>query len=211
MNTRRGLAGPGRRGSGADRAEWYPLIVFQLPPVPVTSALRAVDADVPWPDSDSDGRDDSDEWRLGLDPANPDSDGDGLIDGADVCPTLPLLAARNDADARITATAFVAAFGSPWSSSPLVPTAKMPRVHFGGYGGAVLYGASEALVKRGGAGSFWWEIVNRTPANAVVTFRAAGRTGFVSSRVYLVLRGARWYAVAVDGMVTRGTPRVFIN
>jgi hypothetical protein len=186
------------RWSNADWAEWYPLIVFQQPPVPVTSALRAVDADVPLPDSDSDGLDDSYEWRLGLDPANPDSDGDGLIDGADVCPTLPLLAARNDADARITATAFIAAFGSPWSSSPLVPTAKMPRVHFAGYAGAVLYGAPDALVKRGGAGSFWWEIVNRTPTNAVVTFRAAGRTGFVSSRVYLVLRGARWYAVAVD-------------
>jgi hypothetical protein len=199
INTRPRLAGPGLRGSGADWAEWYPLRIFQLPPVPVTSALLAVDADVPWPDSDSDGRDDSDEWRLGLDPANPDSDGDGLIDGIDACPTLPLSAARNDPDARIAATAFIAAFGSPWSSSLLIPTVKMPRVHFGGYGGAVLYGGPDSLVKRGDAGYFEWEIVNRTRTGAAVKFRAAGRMRFESSVVYLVLRGTRWYAVAVDG------------
>jgi hypothetical protein len=153
-------------------------------------------------DADGDRWTDIEERLLGLDPERADTDRDGLPDGADVCPTLPVSAAVRDDDEPIVQAAFLASFGTSWPSLPLFPSASMPRVHFRGCAGPVLYGVSpgEYVSQRGTY--LEWEVVNRRENSAVVLFGASAKdTGSrFKLTVYLQRHKAKWYAVAVDGL-----------
>ena len=91
-------------------------------------------------DSDADGWTDVEEGRLGTDPHDPDSDGDGLPDGSDGCPLYA--AAKDEAardDAIVLRKAIFAAFGLTGSRQLLYVTPESPKVHVFGYGGPILF------------------------------------------------------------------------
>ena len=54
------------------------------PSVPEATSVPPAPTEIPVFDSDADGLNDSDEALYGTDPGNPDSDGDGLLDGTEV-------------------------------------------------------------------------------------------------------------------------------
>jgi hypothetical protein len=92
-------------------------------------------------DSDADGWTDVEEQRLGIDPNNKDSDGDGIEDGQDVCPNFSLsFEDKNDDEFRIVKRAFFATFGLGGSRQLLLIDSRMKRVHMWGYAGPVIYG-----------------------------------------------------------------------
>lgn len=92
-------------------------------------------------DSDQDGWTDIEEQRLGLDPKNKDTDGDGLADGQDVCPNFSLRDEdQNDPDLKIFAKALFATFGLGGSRHLLLVGPTQKRVHMWGYAGPVIYG-----------------------------------------------------------------------
>jgi hypothetical protein len=124
------------------------------------------------------------------------------VPASNACPTLPVSAAVRDDGEPIVQAAFLASFGTSWPSLPLFPSASMPRVHFRGYAGPVLYGVSpgEYVSQRGTY--LEWEVVNRREDSAAVLFGASAKdTGSrFKLTVYLQRHKAKWYAVAVDGL-----------
>ena len=92
-------------------------------------------------DSDKDGWTDVEEQRLGLDPNNKDTDGDGIPDGQDVCPNFSLHDEdSNDEEVKIFQKAIFATFGLGGSRHLLLVGAVPKRVHVWGYAGPVIYG-----------------------------------------------------------------------
>lgn len=92
-------------------------------------------------DSDADGWTDVEERRLGIDPNNKDSDGDGIPDGRDVCPNYSLTEDdKNDDEIRIFQKAVFVTFGLSGSRHLLLAGPKVKRVHLWGYAGPVIYG-----------------------------------------------------------------------
>ena len=91
-------------------------------------------------DSDGDGWTDIEELRIGTDEHAPDTDGDGMPDGADVCPlyAAPQEEASNE-DAIILRKAIFATFGLTGSRQLLYVTPGTPRVHVFGYGAPILF------------------------------------------------------------------------
>jgi hypothetical protein len=149
-------------------------------------------------DSDGDGWTDLEEMRLGTNPHNPDSDGDGIPDGRDVC---PLYAAPGGADdgTQILQAAVFAAFAMTGSRELLFVTPQTPRVHLVGYGGPVIF--DRPIPKSGdhGRGTYVsWKITSKTAGDAIVQLTdweamlAAGGQEVEVKRI-----GGRWVAVAV--------------
>ncbi len=92
-------------------------------------------------DSDSDGWTDVEEKRLGLDPDNKDTDGDGLADGEDVCPNFSLRDEdQNDEEIKIFQKAIFVTWGLSGSRHLLLVGPDVKRVHIWGYSGPVIYG-----------------------------------------------------------------------
>jgi len=91
-------------------------------------------------DSDNDGWTDLEEQRLDLDPAKADTDGDGINDGEDVCPTFALPKDHEkDENVQIIQKAFFATVGLTASHYMLIIEPKCAKVHVWGYRGPVLY------------------------------------------------------------------------
>ena len=120
-------------------------------------------------DSDGDGWTDIEEGRIGTNPHAPDSDGDGVPDGRDVCPLwpLPFATAPDDNDAILQRAVF-AAFALTGSRQMLYVTPTTPRVHVRGYGGPIIF--DRPLPSRGSSGGVYvsWRIRERTASDAVV-------------------------------------------
>jgi hypothetical protein len=149
-------------------------------------------------DSDGDGWTDLEEGRLGTDPHNPDSDGDGIPDGRDVCPLYPAPAVADDSS-MVLQTAVFGAFALTGSRELLYVTPQTPRVHLVGYGGPVLF--DRAIPKSGdgnGATFVSWRITSKTATDAVVELTdwegmlAAGGQDVLLKRI-----AGRWVVVAV--------------
>jgi hypothetical protein len=120
-------------------------------------------------DSDGDGWTDIEEGRLETDPHDPDSDGDGMPDGADVCPLYPASKEEMGSEtAVILAKAIFAGFGLTGSRQLLYVTPDSPRVHAFGYGGPILF--DHPIGKDGLPGGPYvtWRIAERTAASAWV-------------------------------------------
>jgi TonB family protein len=156
-------------------------------------------------DSDHDGWTDIEERRIGLDPANPDTDGDGILDGADTCPTFAAPRGRPpDETHEIVQAAFFATFGITRSRMLIKVRPEAPRVHLTGYLGPVMYddtppASTAGAVPRDVDAVRWldWEIVNRTADSAVMLLNSWNGPRQESGRnVYLRKIRGRWYAVA---------------
>jgi hypothetical protein len=120
-------------------------------------------------DSDGDGWTDIEEGRIGTNPHAPDSDGDGIPDGRDVCPLWPLPSATApDDNDTILQRAVFAAFALTGSRQMLYVTPTTPRVHVRGYGGPIIF--DRPLPSRGSSGGVYvsWRIRERTATDAVV-------------------------------------------
>jgi Bacterial TSP3 repeat len=90
-------------------------------------------------DSDHDGLTDLEEDRLGTDPHNPDTDGDGIPDGQDPCPLYSAKTAPSDEDAMVLKKAFFAEYGLANSNYLILVRPGAKRFHVFGYRGPVLF------------------------------------------------------------------------
>lgn len=91
-------------------------------------------------DTDHDGWTDLEEERLGLDPKNADTDGDGLADGMDPCPNFaPPQNVETNEDAVILQKAIFATFGLSGSQNFLIVGTNSMRAQIWGYAGPIVY------------------------------------------------------------------------
>jgi hypothetical protein len=126
-------------------------------------------------DQDKDGWTDSEEFRLGLNPKNADTDGDGLDDGKDPCPNFaPPPGHENDEDAQVVQKAFFAAFGLSQSRVLLLVMPTSAKTQVWGYPGPVIY-MDDARKWSGQHQRGWiyvdWTIVGRTDDEAKVQMK----------------------------------------
>jgi len=150
-------------------------------------------------DSDGDGWTDVEEGRIGTNPHAPDSDGDGIPDGRDVCPLWPLPSATalDDNDAILQRAVF-AAFALTGSRQMLFVTPATPRVHVRGYGGPIIF--ERPLPSRGSSGGVYvsWRIRERTATDAVVELTDwEGLLAAGGQDVFLKKVLGKWTVVAV--------------
>jgi hypothetical protein len=120
-------------------------------------------------DSDGDGWTDMEEARLETDPHDPDSDGDGAADGADVCPLYAESKQEAGSDNTIILQkAIFAAFGLTGSRQLLYVTPDSPKVHVVGYGGPILFDHPITRDALPGGPYVSWRIAERTATTARV-------------------------------------------
>jgi Bacterial TSP3 repeat len=150
-------------------------------------------------DSDGDGWTDVEEGRIGTNPHAPDSDGDGLPDGRDVCPLWPLPSATAlDDNEAVLQRAVFAAFVLTGSRQMLYVTPATPRIHVRGYGGPIIF--DRPLPSRGSSGGVYvsWRIRERTATDAVVELSDwEGLLAAGGQDVFLKKVLGRWTVVAV--------------
>ena len=150
-------------------------------------------------DSDGDGWTDIEEGRIGTNPHAPDSDGDGLPDGRDVCPLWPRPSATPlDDNETILQGAVFAAFALTGSRQMLYVTPATPRVHVRGYGGPIIF--DRPLPSSGSSGGVYvsWRIRERSAADAVVEVTDwEGLLAAGGQDVFLKKVLGRWTVVAV--------------
>src|SRR5581483_9537610 len=149
-----GTEDPGPRSPALGKQEWH-------------LSIKEIEKD-----SDGDGWTDVEEKRLGLDPNNPDTDGDGIPDGRDVCPNFARPGAENrDEESQILEKAVFGVFGLSGSRYLLLVGPESKKIHIWGYSGPVLYGhdAKEwSQSHQYGAVYVNWKIKRRTPTDATV-------------------------------------------
>ena len=139
-------------------------------------------------DSDGDGWTDMEEARLETDPHDPDSDGDGMPDGADVCPLYAASKEEAGSDSTvILQQAIFAAFGLTGSRQLLYVTPDSPRVHVVGYGGPILFDHPITKDSLPGGPYVSWRIAERTATTARVELSvrdatASGGAGCVAAK-----------------------------
>lgn len=151
-------------------------------------------------DSDRDGWTDVEEKRLGLDPTKPDTDGDGLADGADPCPDYaPPKSDAADEDAEIIQKAAFATFGLSGSRNLLLVDAKSRKVQLWGYAGPVLHKPDQITWRKEhqyGAIFVGWSIDKKTATEAVVKIHDwEGPLAASSQFVHLRKIDGRWVVV----------------
>lgn len=150
-------------------------------------------------DSDGDGWTDVEEGRIGTNPHAPDSDGDGIPDGRDVCPLWPLPSATApDDNETILERAVFAAFALTGSRQMLYVTPATPRVHVHGYGGPIIF--DRPLPSSGSTGGVYvsWRIRERTATDAVVELSDwEGLLAAGGQDVFLKKVRGKWTVVAV--------------
>jgi hypothetical protein len=101
---------------------------------------RVIDIELVERDTDADGWTDVEEARLGLDPLKPDTDGDGLADGVDVCPDY----AESPADATndeaiVLKKAAFTIYGLNRSRAAVFVTTGTRRLQLWGFRGPLMY------------------------------------------------------------------------
>src|SRR5262245_18923368 len=150
-------------------------------------------------DSDGDGWTDVEEGRIGTNPHAPDSDGDGLLDGRDVCPLWPLPPVNSlDDNETILQRAVYAAFALTGSRQMLYVTPATPRVHVRGYGGPIIFDRPLPSGGSGGGVYVSWRIRERSATDAVVELTDwEGLLAAGGQDVFLQKVLGRWTVVAV--------------
>ncbi len=150
-------------------------------------------------DRDGDGWTDIEEARLGLDPDNPDTDGDGIPDGMDPCPNFAL-PPNHDAqdDIQILQRAFFATFGLSDAHHLLLIQPGSIKVHVWGYRGPVIYldEPREWREEHGPGAVFVRWSLSRTADDATVAFSSyVGPLAAISENVHLRNIRGRWTVV----------------
>lgn len=123
-------------------------------------------------DSDDDGLTDIEEQRLGLDPHNPDTDGDGIKDGDDICPNLSQKTTAVDEDSELIQNAFFAIYGISGSRQMLLVSPDSKPVHLWGYGGPIIYDSKTKPFQKEhpeGPVTLSWTVKSKTKDFAVVS------------------------------------------
>jgi hypothetical protein len=125
-------------------------------------------------DSDGDGWTDIEEQRLGLNPRNSDTDGDGIPDGQDICPNYaPTAGEENDEEVQILQKAVLAEYGLSRSRALLLVRPGSKRFQIEGYRGPVLYlnDIKEWTASHPEGGIFLsWKIATRSTSDTAVSF-----------------------------------------
>ena len=149
-------------------------------------------------DSDADGWTDLEEARLDTDPHDPDSDGDGTPDGADVCPLYAASKEETGSDSIvILRKAIFAAFGLTGSRQLLYVTPDSPRVHVFGYGGPILFDHPITKDSLPGGPYVSWRIAERTATTARVELSDHEATTSGGGQDVLLRKiGATWIVVS---------------
>jgi len=147
-------------------------------------------------DQDGDGWTDAEETRLGLDPENGDTDGDGVLDGMDCCPNFaPARDDRTTEEARIVQRAVFATFGLSGSRYLLIVGPKSPKVQVWGYQGPIIYvdNPDERREMLGhGAISVSWSVTRKRDKAEVEVGDYEGPLAAGSQTVYLKKIKGRW-------------------
>ena len=159
-------------------------------------------------DTDADGWTDIEELRLGLDPNNPDTDGDGLADGADPCPNFaPPKSDETNEEVQILQKAVFATFGLSGSRQLLIvgPSAEQgadptsQKIQVWGYPGPVIYREDTGVTWRnehGRGGIFVNWRVARTGDEAKVTLMDyEGSLAAGSQHVFLKKIQGKWIVI----------------
>lgn len=151
-------------------------------------------------DSDGDGWSDIEEERLGLDPHNPDTDGDGIPDGQDVCPKFkPEPGESTNEEVQILQKAVLAEYGLTRSRALLLVLPDSKRFQVAGYGGPILYlnDKSEWTKKHAEGGIFvTWKIVMKAESDAVVSLNDwEGPLAAGELEIGMHKYGAEWFAI----------------
>jgi hypothetical protein len=125
-------------------------------------------------DSDSDGWTDLEEERLTIDPRNPDTDGDGLSDGADPSPNHSALADREDDQTAVVREALFVTFGINRSRSLIHVEPGPTPVQVWGFRGPVIYGVDTERWREThdiGYVLVSWQVIEISVSTAVVQVR----------------------------------------
>jgi hypothetical protein len=124
-------------------------------------------------DSDGDGWTDIEEERLGLNPQDRDTDGDGIPDGQDICPNYaPKADEENDEEVQILQKAVLAEYGLSRSRALLLVGPGSKRFQVWGYRGPILYlnDTKEWTTNHPEGGIFVsWKITSKTNSEATVS------------------------------------------
>jgi len=123
-------------------------------------------------DSDGDGWTDIEENRLGLNPLRPDSDGDAIPDGIDVCPDYAASPAEDKSeDVQILQRAVFASFGLSGSRHLLIVEKDSRKIQFWGYSGPIIYNQNRKdWIGQHPYGAVFvsWQITKKTADEAIV-------------------------------------------
>jgi hypothetical protein len=192
------LVGPSARRdgdqSGALVLRGPATLAFERPGTEMQFALDEIERD-----SDGDGWTDAEEGRIGMNPHAPDSDGDGIADGRDVCPLWPRPSVTSaDDNDTILERAVFAAFTLTGSRQMLYVTPSTSRVHIRGYGGPIIF--DRAIPSGGSTGGVYvsWKIRERSASDAVVELSDwEGLLAAGGQDVFLKRIRGRWTVVAV--------------
>jgi len=150
-------------------------------------------------DGDMDGWTDWEEQVMSIDEGNPDTDGDGVSDGRDVCPDYaPAAGDEDDDEVAIIQKAFFATFGLSDSRYLLLVGEKSRKVQLWGYGAPILYrNGDEWRSNRGLGGVFVnWETTERSDEDATVQiYDWEGSEASGSQKVLLKKIQGEWFVV----------------
>lgn len=168
-------------------------------------------------DSDGDGWTDIEEERLGLDPHNPDTDGDGIPDGQDVCPKFkPEPGESNDEEVQILQKAVLAEYGLTRSRTLLLVLPDSKRFQVAGYGGPILYlNDKNDWIKNHPEGGIFvtWKTARKAESDAVVTLHDwEGPLAGGELEIRLHQYGSEWFVTKRQPLsVSQSFPRGPLN
>jgi hypothetical protein len=146
------------------------------PPQPASFGpqVKTVDLAVVSRDSDGDGWTDLEEERLTLEPQNPDTDDDGVRDGADPAPNHSARLDQEDDETVVVREALFVTFGINRSRA-MIQVGSVPRpVQVWGFRGPVIYGVDTARWQAShdlGYVQVSWNITSLTADAAVIQVR----------------------------------------
>jgi hypothetical protein len=150
-------------------------------------------------DSDGDGWTDFEEQRLRLDPLNPDTDGDGVVDGDDVTPHHASPQGPPAAEERILQRAVFSSIGLSGARHALFVRDEAQRIDVWGYRGPILYGIDRGYWGGLGYGSIFvkWAITEMDAERAVVEISDyEGPLAAGTQKIELRRIRGDWYVVA---------------
>jgi hypothetical protein len=150
-------------------------------------------------DSDGDGWTDVEERALGTNPDAADSDGDGLPDGADVCPTYAAPSSEaSDEDAQILRRAIFALFGISKSRYAILVDDTSRKLQLTGFAGPVLFDVKRPNTSGDGGTYVRWRLTAKDANTAnVYLYDWEGNLAASSNEVTLRRVNGEWVVVDV--------------
>jgi len=156
-------------------------------------------------DGDGDGWTDLEESRLGLDPGNADTDGDGIVDGDDVTPDYAAQAGEDESDeVMVIQKAIFATFGFTGSRHLLIVGTKSRKVQIWGYCGPILYDQDrDSWRKAHGYGAVFvnWETAFEGAVARVTIYDWESGLAGGSQEALLEKKNNKWIVIGCKALV----------